>query len=85
MRCKTTRNKGTGRLALRSTLKKLKIKCTKRQKTCIFHLILLGVPSSLVLPIKNKRWFTTGRGLLNGQNLLKCGESYLIILKGKDC
>ena len=40
------------------------------QKTCIFHLILLEVPSSLVLSIKNKRWFTTRCGLLNGQNLL---------------
>ena len=40
------------------------------QKTCIFHLILLGVSSSLVLSVKNKRWFTTRDRLLNGQNLL---------------
>ena len=38
------------------------------QKTWIFNLILLGIPSSLVLSIKNRGW---GRGgLLNGQNLL---------------
>ena len=38
------------------------------QKTCIFHLILLGIPSSLVLSVKNKRWFATRRHLLNGRN-----------------
>ena len=27
---------------------------TTYQKTCIFHLILLGIPSSLVLSIKNR-------------------------------
>ena len=42
----------------------LKIQCTKR---VIFHLILLGVPSSLVLPVKNKRWFTARCGLLTSK------------------
>ena len=40
------------------------------QKTCIFHLVLVGVPSSLALSVKNKSWFTTRGGLLSGQNLL---------------
>ena len=39
------------------------------QKTCIFHLILLGVPSRLVLSVKNKRCFTKRGGLLNRKNL----------------
>ena len=48
------------------------------QKTRIFHLILLGIPSSLVLFIKNRGM--GGGGLLNGQNLLSmtkiiCGWS----------
>ena len=36
------------------------------QKTCIFHVILLGIPSSLVLFIKNGGWGS----LLNERNLL---------------
>ena len=42
------------------------------QKTCIFHLILLKIPSSLVLLVKNKRvggWWG-GRGLIGLQNPL---------------
>ena len=38
------------------------------QKTCIFHLILLGIPSSFLLPVKNMGM--GGGGLLNRQNLL---------------
>ena len=41
---------------------------TTYQKTCFFHLILFGIPSSLVLSIKNRGM--EGGGLLNGQNLL---------------
>ena len=41
---------------------------TMYQKTCIFHLILLGVPSSLALSVKNRR--VGGGNLLNGQNPL---------------
>ena len=41
------------------------------QKTRIFHLILLGVSSSLVLFVKDRGWGTGGGGgLLNGQNQL---------------
>ena len=41
------------------------------QKTCIFHLILLGIPSSLVLFVNNRGVGVGGRGsLLNEQNLL---------------
>ena len=44
------------------------------QKTCIFHLILLGIPSSLVFFVKNRGVGGEGGGLrgslLNGQNLL---------------
>ena len=36
------------------------------QKACVFHLILLGIPSSLVLFVK-----CCGGSLLNGQNLLR--------------
>ena len=53
------------------------------QKTCIFHLILLGVPSSLVLSVKNKRRFTTRGGLLNGQNLLSAAKVILLSRKEK--
>ena len=45
------------------------------QKTCTFYLILLGVPSSLILSVNNKRWFTTWRGLLNGQ--IDCAVVYV--------
>ena len=38
------------------------------QRTCIFHLFLLGIPSSLVLSIKNRGM--GGGSLLHGQNLL---------------
>ena len=55
---KTTRNKGTGRLAvyisysfIRSTFRTGNI---MYQKTSIFHLILLRIPSSLVLFVKNR-------------------------------
>ena len=56
MQCKTTRNKGTGRLAvscirLQEVPSKLEIQCTK--DICIFHLILLGIPFILVLSVKN--------------------------------
>ena len=43
--------------------------CWCKCKTCIFHWIFLGFPSSLVLSVKNKRWFTTRHHLLNGRNL----------------
>ena len=38
------------------------------QETCLFNLILLGVPFSLVLSVKNRG--IGGGGLLNRQNLL---------------
>ena len=61
------------------------------QKTCIFHLILLGIPSSLVLSIKNMGWRRGeggGGGLLNRQETrsVKHGESDLLTIpQGKDC
>ena len=42
------------------------------QKTCIFHLILLGIQSSLVLSVKSKEM--GGGGLLGGQNLLSVAK-----------
>ena len=39
------------------------------EQMCIFHLILLGIPSNLILSIKNGVW-----GLLNGQNPLSMAE-----------
>ena len=41
---------------------------TMYQRICIFHLFLLGIPSSLVLSIKNSGM--GGGSLFNGQNLL---------------
>ena len=41
---------------------------TMYQRTSIFYLFLLGIPSSLVLSIKNRGM--GGSGLLNGHNLL---------------
>ena len=42
------------------------------EKTSIFHLILLGIPSSFSLFVKNMEMVGGGEGvsLLNGQNLL---------------
>ena len=37
----------------------------EQKEACIFHLILVAIPSSMILSVKNKRW-----GVLNGQNLL---------------
>ena len=37
----------------------------EQKEACIFHLILVAVPSSLILSVKNRSW-----GVLNGQNLL---------------
>ena len=42
------------------------------QKTCIFHLILLGIQSNLVLSVKSKGM--GGGGLLGGQNLLSVAK-----------
>ena len=42
-------------------------KLSKQCRPCIFHLILVGIPSSLVLSVKNKG---VGLILLNKQNLL---------------
>ena len=40
------------------------------KRPCIFHLVLVGIPSSLVLPVKSK-WDGGGwAGLLNRQNPL---------------
>ena len=36
----------------------------------IFHLILVGIPSSFILAIKNRGGVEVGGGLLNEQNLL---------------
>ena len=75
MRCKTPRNKGTGRLAVSCILYKKYLQIlgtTMYQKTCIFHLILLGIQSSLVLSVKSKGM--GGGGLLGGQNLLSVAK-----------
>ena len=45
------------------------------KKVFIFQLILVGIPSILILPIKNKG-DGGGGGVINGQNLLT-EESYL--------
>ena len=37
------------------------------KKVCIFELILVGIPSIFILPVKNRG---VGGGLLNKQNLL---------------
>ena len=70
MRCKTTRNKGTGRLAVSCiVLYEVPSKLnTMYQKQCIFYLVLLRIPSSLVLSVKNRGM--GGGDLLNGKNLL---------------
>ena len=36
----------------------------------IFHLILIGILSILILLVKNRGWGGEGEGLLNGQNPL---------------
>ena len=41
----------------------------KQKQTCIFYLILLGIPSSLTFSVKNK-----GDGVINGQNLLSVAK-----------
>ena len=71
MRCKTPRNKGTSRLAVSCILYKKYLQnlgTTMYQKTCIFHLILLGILSSLVLSVNNRGM--GGGHLLKEQNLL---------------
>ena len=45
------------------------------KKVFIFQLILVGIPSILILPVKN-RGMGEGGGVINGQNLLT-EESYL--------
>ena len=45
---------------------KLEIRCKNVKKACIFHLVLVGIPSVLILSVKNKG----SGGLLNEQNLL---------------
>ena len=54
---KKTRNKGTGRLPYlvffyKKHLQNLKYNVPNRH-ACLFHLILLGIPFSLVLPVMN--------------------------------
>ena len=49
-----------------------KLKYTVKRAN-IFHLILVGIPSSLILLVKNRRWGGGG----GGAYLTKCGESYL--------
>ena len=48
------------------------------QKTCIFQLIWLGIPSSLVVSVKNRGVERGGRGgeggLLNGKNPLNVAK-----------
>ena len=40
------------------------------KKVCIFHLSLVGIPSILILSVKNRGVGVGVGGLLNGQNLL---------------
>ena len=49
---------------------------------CNFHLILDGIPSSLLLSVKNRRTWGGGRGgvLLHGQ-IVKRDRSYLSLTK----
>ena len=54
----------TKEIFIRSTFKTWNIYNVKQ--ACIFHLILFGIPSILILPIWNRGWEV----LLNRQNLL---------------
>ena len=58
--------KGSGKIWTCSCFKTSNIYNVKRQ-VCIFHLILVGIPSILILSVKNRGW---GGCLLNGQNFL---------------
>ena len=64
---KKTRDKGTGSCIFYFFISTFKILNTLYQQTCIFHLILHGIPSSLVLycPLR-----TGVGGLFNRQNPL---------------
>ena len=48
-------------------------------RACIFHLILVGIVSILILTVKNRG---VG-GLLNGQNLLSVTKKYLSTVPSK--
>ena len=85
---KTTRNKRSGgcilQIFIRSSFKTWN---TMSKRVCIFHLFLVGIPSILILSIKN-RW-EVGGGLLNGQNLLSvtkviCWQSFSVCA-GSNC
>ena len=56
MWCRTTKNIGTGWLPLSCIFIRSNFKTgnTMYQKTFIFHLMLLGIPSSFVLFVKNR-------------------------------
>ena len=68
---KTTKSKISGGLYLTSFYKmyvqnlKYNIK-----RACMFHLILVGILSILILSVKNRGWDGGGGVFVNGQNLL---------------
>ena len=55
---------------LQEVSSKLEIQCKNVKRACIFHLLLVGIPSVLILSVKNKG----SGGLINGQNLLSMAK-----------
>ena len=68
---KTTKSKISGGLYLTS-LYKMYVQNLKYniKGACMFHLILVGILSILILSVKNRGWGGGGRVFVNGQNLL---------------
>ena len=65
---------------VKQEIKKLVAASYNFSQACIFHLILVGIPCSLILSIKNREGKGGGwRCLLNSQNLLRMtkDKSYL--------
>ena len=68
---KTTKSKISGGLYLTS-LYKMYVQNLKYniKGACMFHLILVGILSILILSVKNRGWGGAGRVFVDGQNLL---------------
>ena len=64
----------------------LQILCTMMyQKTCIFHSVVLGIPSSLVLLVKNRRMMGRGAVYLTDKICYAWQKLFVMIPSGKDC
>ena len=67
---KTTKSKISGGLYLTSFYKNVQNLKYNIKGACMFHLILVGILSILILSVKNRGWGGGGRVFVNGQNLL---------------